>query len=242
MAAGTGDDDGEVIVERAPVSTGSQAYVTEAGDYRFFAGWRSDPFFFDALGALSQNFTGTDFFGDKDVCSIALEIPNAELGSRPTGIWARTLLSDAGQWVQVDRGARPQQEPFLAGDDKAAYLAGEPVNDARFIPAFAHSMEHLGGRTPEDAARAARTLLPDILIYDAKRPAAFPGNGRSLTDDVVDVLFPIFTNGKVTTDNVGPHTDLLTEFPYVGPPHKDWSAELVAAHQSATPRIDFKRA
>jgi hypothetical protein len=26
------------------------------------------------------------------------------------------------------------------------------------------------------------------------------------------------TNGKVTEDKVGPHRDLLTEFPYVGPP------------------------
>jgi hypothetical protein len=226
-AAGT-DDTGDVIVDRAPVSTGPEAQVTNAGDYRFFAGWRSDPFFFDALGALNQHFTGTDYFGDKDVCSIVLEVPNAELGFGPIGIWARTLVSDAGKWVQADRGARPQQEPFLAGDEKAAYLAGEPVNDARFIPAFAHSMEHLGGRTPEDAARVARTLLPDILIYDPKRPAAFPDNGRSLTDDVVDVLFPIFTNGKVTTDNVGAHTDLLAEFPYVGPPHQNYASVDIA--------------
>ncbi|HTD59135.1 MAG TPA: hypothetical protein VK679_00720 [Gemmatimonadaceae bacterium] len=157
-----------------------------------------------------------------------------ELGSRPIGIWVRTLVNDTGKWEQADRGARPQQEPFLAGDQKAAYLTGEPANDARFIPVFAHSLEHLGGRTSEDATRVARTLLPDILIYDFKRPAAFPDNGRRLTDDVVDVLFPIFTNGKVTTDNVGPHTDLLTEFPYLGPPHKDWSAELVGAHTSAS--------
>jgi len=233
-AAGTGDD-GDVIVERAPVSTGSEAQVTAAGDYRFFAGWRSDPFFFDVQGALSGNFTGADFFGDKDVCSIVLEIPNADLGSRPVGIWARTLLSDAGKWVQVDRGARPQQEPFLAGDEKAAYLAGEPANDARFIPVFAHSLEHSGGYRPEDAAKAARSLLPDILLYDPKRPAAFPDNGRSLTDDVVDVFFAIFSNGKITSDLVGPHTDLLKQFPYVAPPHKDWSAELVAARTSAAP-------
>jgi hypothetical protein len=27
-------------------------------------------------------------------------------------------------------------------------------------------------------------------------------------------------NGKVTTDGIGPHNDLLTEFPYLGPPHR----------------------
>jgi hypothetical protein len=45
-AAGMGDG-GEAIIDGAPVSTGPEAQVTQAGDYRFFAGWRSDPFFFD---------------------------------------------------------------------------------------------------------------------------------------------------------------------------------------------------
>jgi hypothetical protein len=47
QAAGTGDD-GKVIVENAPVSLDQEPRVTEAGDYRFFAGWRSDPFFFES--------------------------------------------------------------------------------------------------------------------------------------------------------------------------------------------------
>jgi hypothetical protein len=34
---------------------------------------------------------------------------------------------------------------------------------------------------------------------------------------------------KVTRDNVGPHTDLPTTFPYVGSLHKIRSAERVAA-------------
>ena len=52
-----------------------------------------------------------------------------------------------------------------------------------------------------------------------------PVNGRTLTDDVMDVFLPILTNGKVTRDNVGPHNDLLAAFPYLGPPHKVRSAE-----------------
>jgi hypothetical protein len=36
-----------------------EARVTETGDYRIFAGWRSDPFFFDTMGALNDlQFTG----------------------------------------------------------------------------------------------------------------------------------------------------------------------------------------
>ena len=46
-----------------------EARITEAGDQRFFAGWRSDPFFFDVTGALKNfQFTGNDLFTDKDVC------------------------------------------------------------------------------------------------------------------------------------------------------------------------------
>ena len=66
QAAGT-DDGGQTIVEGASVSTGREAQVREAGDYRFFAGWRSDPFFFDRRGALNDlQFTGDDFFADQE--------------------------------------------------------------------------------------------------------------------------------------------------------------------------------
>ena len=74
-AAGSGDA-GRMIVDGAPVSIGCEARVTEAGDTRFFAGWRSDPFFCDVEGAKNNlQFTGVDFFADKDVCSIVLEVP-----------------------------------------------------------------------------------------------------------------------------------------------------------------------
>ena len=49
QAAETGDS-GQVMIEAAPVSTGRDARVTEASRYRFFAGWRSDPFFFGTRG------------------------------------------------------------------------------------------------------------------------------------------------------------------------------------------------
>lgn len=223
-AAGTGDA-GQIIVERAPVSMGLEARITEAGDFRFFAGWRSDPFFFDVMGALNNlQFTGDDYFADKDVCSIVLEIPNSALGPGKVGLWYRTMDGAAGKWVQADRGGRPSQTPFLAGDVNATYLAGEPADDARFVGAFAHSLEHAGGYTREEATRVAGTRLPDILYYDPTRPASFPHNGRTLTDDVQDIFLAILTNGKVTTDHVGSHSDLLSTFPYLGAPHAARSA------------------
>lgn len=217
-AAGTGDG-GVVIVEGAPVSIGRWAKVTEAGDTRFFAGWRSDPFFCDVEGAKNNlQFTGDDFFVDKDVCSIVLEVPNSALGAKEVRLWARTLTQGNGGWIQVERGARPAQAVLLV-EEREAYLSGKPSSDGRFLAAFAHALEHAGGYTPAEAKRLAGTLLPDVLPYNPARPAAFPDNGRALTDDGFDFFIRVLTNGKVPVDHVGPHRDLLVEFPYVGPPH-----------------------
>ena len=181
---------------------------------------RSDPFFFDPLGALNNlQFTGADFLADKNVCGIVLEVPNSDLGGQRVGLWARTLVGAHGGWVQVDRGALPAQAVFLVGTERDAYMGGEPAEDDRFVSIFAHALEHIGGYAPEEARRAARTLLPDVLSYDPTRPACFPSSGRTLTDDAGDAFVAVLTNGKVTEDNVGPHGDLLGEFPYLGPPH-----------------------
>src|SRR5437899_2992394 len=105
-AAGT-DDSGQVVIERAPVSTDQEALVTQAGDYRFFAGWRSDPFFFDVEGALNNlQFTGKDFFADKDVCSIGLGVSNSVLGPGEVRGGARPLDRSRGRCVQAGRDAR----------------------------------------------------------------------------------------------------------------------------------------
>ena len=218
-AANTGEG-GKVIADTVPVSTGQAVHVITAGDHRIFVGRRSDPFFFDVEGAVNNlQFTGKDFFADKNISSMVLEVPNALLGTKAVSLWARTLIQQDGRWVQADRGARPSQTPFLSGDQNEAYRAGEPADDARFVSHFAHALEHTGGYTPEEAKRVAATLLPDVLRYEPARPASFGTNGRTLRDDVSDAFLAIFTNGKVTSDQAGPHTDLLDDFPYLGPPH-----------------------
>jgi hypothetical protein len=103
QAAGTGDG-GQAIFERAPVSTGREAQVTEVGNYRFFAGWRSDPSFFDVEGALNNlQFTGDDYFADKDVCSIVVELP--QLGPGVQSDWP--VVPHAGPGGRRGRGLGP---------------------------------------------------------------------------------------------------------------------------------------
>ena len=122
----------------------------------------------------------------------------------------------------MDRGAHTQQVTFvIPNEQKSEYLGGDPADDARFVDSIAHSLEHAGGYSPEEARRLAEPMLPDILPYDPTRPVAYPDNGRLLTDDVGDRLVAILTNGRVTEDKVGPHDDFLPEFPYLGPPHED---------------------
>jgi uncharacterized protein DUF4331 len=123
QAAGSGDG-GRVLVDGAPVSTGREARITQAGNTRFFAGWRSDSFFCDVEGAKNNpQFTGDDFFADKDVCSIVLEVPNFALGAKEVRLWARTLTPGDGGWIQVERG-----DPGLR---KRSYLSKRKMPTSR---------------------------------------------------------------------------------------------------------------
>jgi hypothetical protein len=75
--------------------------------------------------------------------------------------------------------------------------------------------------TDAEAAGLAKVLLPDRLPYDTSNPktnGVF--NGRALADDVIDTELGVVTKSAVPSDCVGPHSDYLKSFPYLGPPHK----------------------
>jgi Domain of unknown function (DUF4331) len=215
---------GDTIIDNAPVSYGTDTKVTTSGDFNFFAGMRSDPFFFDLLGFLNGfKFTGSDFFIDKNVFSMALEVPNSALGTNPkVGIWARVLVPKdniVGLYSQVDRMGRPAiNTVFNHGQDKVTFNQIEPTQDrAMFEASFVSTLESFKYSAAQ-ATTIAEILLPDLLTYDYTSSAGFL-NGRKLTDDVIDIELNLVTNGAITTDMVGPHTDLLTTFPYLGVAH-----------------------
>lgn len=218
---------GDIVLQNAPVSFGRNPLVTTLGDYSFFAGIRSDPFFFDLMGFLNNfQFTGADFFIDKDVFGIALEVPNSALGSNPKiGVWGRVLLpkdpNNAGAGMyQVDRMGRPTiNTVFNKGDDKNTFNAVEPTQDRDlFTKNVVKVLEALGNYSEADATGLAQVLLPDILTYDYSSSGGYL-NGRNLTDDVIDINLQIVTANKAASDKVGTHTDLLSVFPYMGTPH-----------------------
>jgi hypothetical protein len=216
-----------VVVPTAPVSFGAEAAITTKGPYRFFAGLRSDPFFFDLLGFIDDfNFVNGDFFADKNVFAIVLEVPNRALGGTPatTSLWARTRIIQNGALVNDDRVGRAAiNTVFNHGVDKNIFNGLEPSQDATamtsegitFVQSFKNTLTALGG-----SPSLATVLLPDVLNYDFSKPTAYGQlNGRRLQDDVISISLSLVTNGGLTTDNVGPHTDYLDHFPYAGKPH-----------------------
>ena len=216
-------EEGRLIAEGIPVCTGRESRVTEAGDHRLFVGKRSDPFFFDVQGVLhDMKFTGDDYFADKNVYSLVLDVPNAALGSGPLGLWARVLMpaegaGGAGFRSSVARvPARRHSSPARPAWPIWRRSRTTTLGSFQCSPT---SWSTPAGTRQRQAKRAAEALLPDIMRYDPRRPASYPSNGRLLTDDVTAVFLPIFTNGKAKGYQVAPHGDLMTEFPYLGPPH-----------------------
>ncbi len=231
------------LVINAPVSLASEAHVTHGHEsVQFFAGYRSDPFFFDLLGFLNGfKFTGADFFADKNVFGIALDIPSRLLGSNPkVGIWTRTrvpMMLQPDRLTQVDQMGRPAiNTVFNHGNDKSMFNALQPADmrtalsmvapttGQTLLSVFQQELRALSAGSPkgqytaDQALGIAQILLPDVLTFDYSSTAGYL-NGRQLQDDVIDISLNLATNGGVTTDGVGPHTDYLAEFPYLGRPH-----------------------
>src|SRR5712691_8722451 len=220
------------IVSGAPVSFESNAIVTVRGPYKFFAGLRSDPFFFDLQWFLAgfpmPHVTGTDFFANLNVFGIVLEVPNKALGTNPTiGVWARTAKPLSAP-VQIDRAGRPAiNTVFNHGQSKNIFNQIDPSADrttlngdtppVSFEDSFIATLAGFGHPAAE-AKAIAEILLPDILTFDFSSSAGFL-NGRKLADDVIDIELGLVTNGALKTDKVGPHTDYLSHFPYLGTPH-----------------------
>lgn len=232
---------GEKVISDAEVSFGPTPNIVRSGPYTFFAGSRSDAFFFDYDGILNlydtkggRNFTspqaggkapwtGIDANLEANVCSTVIELPSSELGPHSKiGVWGRCSLRKDGRFLHVDRAGHPSVSSFFNTDEtKEEYNASEPVNDrARWLAQFIHLMGHTGGYTEDEAVKAldAEGILPDMLHFDRSKDAAYP-NGRLLTDDVLNNRLAFLSKGDIPHDGLKPHTDILDTFPYIGAPH-----------------------
>jgi hypothetical protein len=134
-------------------------------------------------------------------------------------VWATVSVRRDGALVQVDRGGHPTINPFINPNDvKDDFNARQPVDDvANYLQPWSRLLQD-NGYAPEQAAEAARSVLPDILRYDRARTAAYP-NGRALDDDAFSARFAWLSNGRIGPDGLKPHADMPAEFPFLGPPN-----------------------
>ena len=124
---------------------------------------------------------------------------------------------------------------------QATAFGGKFVTNVKNGLKFFSSLDSEGAYTDAQAAVLAGVLIPDVLVYDRTSSLPAPLNGRAPADDVIDVELNITTGGDplnlfgadgltglgpdrnatgaVPGDGVGPHTDYLATFPYLGVPH-----------------------
>ena len=232
---------GTKIIADAEVSFGPSPNIVKSGPYTFFAGARSDAFFFDFDGIKNlfdtkgkRNFTephlggkspwtGVDSNTEANVFSTVIELPAGELGANPAiRIWGRCSVRENGKLLHADRAGHPSVSSFFNTDDtKLEYNAGEPINDRnRWLDQFVHLLGHTGNYTRDEAIATidAEGILPDMLAFDRSKPGKYP-NGRTFLDDVINYRVACLTKGQCPPTGLKPHTDTLKEFPYLGTPH-----------------------
>ena len=172
-----------------------------------------------------------------------LSIPNGQLPNA-IGVWATTSWYDGTTWRKADQMGRPAiNTVFNPSADKDLFNQTPPsqqrtasggkfrtnvINGLQFFS----SLDTEGAYSNAQAGALADVLIPDVLVYSRTSTLPAPLNGRALADDVIDVELNVTTGGDplglfadrnatgaVPSDGVGPHTDYLGTFPYLGLPH-----------------------
>ena len=228
-----------------PLGEGHTGEVfTLTGDGLAWAGLAADPFNGDGTAIVAFNqglkegrytpevFTASpsNTFAGRDVTAIALQLPDAALGSARIALWARVSLHDHVPPRQVNRIGQAMFRPlFFNPPDTEAELdalnAASPAADrdnySKRIRDIAGTTARLAG-LPDPAghaARAAAAFLPDVLTYRPGRPADFhpgDGNGRALGDNAFDIAVAVLAGSRL--GNASTPRQATPAFPYLSAP------------------------
>jgi Domain of unknown function (DUF4331) len=230
--------DGDVVA-----SGHTNEVVSGERGLRVFAGVVNDPFAGDAAGleAFKAAFAQGDykpgafanrvnFFHDRSVAAIAIEVPN-QLISNTTRVhaWATVSLYGHAPEQQVARWGVPLlTHIYLGGDDlRERFNRTRPSDDnSLFISSITSTVSAytaMAGTTddPEAYGRRVAALFGTLTLpYDLGTVASFDYtgfNGRSLRDNVMDNMLSLLTNSPLGT-GIGPDPARFTPtFPYLQP-------------------------
>ena len=232
-----------------PVTGGGSMYAGLRSDPFFFdLGGFLGTFEGADNGRTFNDGMENDFFADLNTLALVLEVPDANLvnGAGPSiNVYASSYQLEDQELVRVDRMGLPvintvmnSSGPLVGADPTAQdiYNQGNPETDSAWTPNFEAAIAILSSLDTEGAYDAGQTsivadmFLPDHLTYDTATSAGWP-NGRRLTDDTIDLVMNIYSGGEafpgrnsvgaIASDGIGPHTDFLSTFPYLGEPHTD---------------------
>jgi hypothetical protein len=232
-------DAGEVILEgqtgAIASDVGVKAFVGTAPEL-----WAANAIgFFDFLGALyGQDRFDTDvfrnpqnFFAQRNVTALILEVPDALVGAGRVGAWATLSLYGHAPEVQISRWGLPLFTHFFLSNPERPDLPEKfhntgPAQDVElfgkavsgFVKKLADSAMSTG-RAEAYGELIASRLCPVMLPYEIGTPAVFSlseFNGRPLGTDAFDVMLTLGANVPVM-DAVHPDRSKIQDgFPYFG--------------------------
>ena len=237
-----GGDRGDLLIE------GETGKIHGKSGIRTYVGMAPDMFAGDAFalhGFLNafykeQRYDGDvfqrrqNFFANRNVTAIVLEIPSDLIGKGTVHAWATASLYGHAPEMQVSRWGLPLITHLFLNDPNNQEVK---ENFNRSVPSedVASFSEYIADFTQKMATYAASVMNPDeygkqvvarlcptMLPYELGTSAAFDlagFNGRPLTDDVMDVMLTLASNKPLQDGAVPDRGRVRTEFPYFGEPY-----------------------
>jgi hypothetical protein len=231
--------DGQLIATGATGAT-----VLGEHEIRVFAGVVNDAFGGDAAAVteFKEAFAAgaykpeafdnhVNFFADRTIGGIVVEVPNALLGTAAAvHAWPTVSLFGHAPEQQVARWGLPLfTHLFLDDDDlREAFNRTPPSDDnAAFVASTVDTVTKyvaLAGTSPDPGAyarRVAELFGPMTLPYTVGTPASFDYagfNGRALGDNVMDNMLSVLTNSPLGTGIAPDPGRMAPVFPYFSQP------------------------
>lgn len=182
---------------------------------------------FDPAAFLNRR----NFFANRNVTAIVLELPTGMIGAGRVAAWATCSLHGHLPEMQLSRWGVPLLTNIFMPDQemREAYNRAVPGEDkARFggqIAAVVEKLAGLAGSAAEPRRHAERLVArfcPSVLPYELGTAASYDvlgANGRALADDVMDVILTLAADTPLGDGVLPDRTRIRSSFPYFGAPY-----------------------